>query len=89
MKMIFSLNLVRAVKIKCFVCTDVLEASFLFVLILWEEYLKKNIGAKNFGRQGLPGMTSAFLWLVKFCFWDLPKQLVWLEIGHQVDQKNM
>ena len=49
-------------------CTDVLEATFLFELVLWEEYLKKNMGAKSFGHQGPPGMASSFLQFGKICY---------------------
>ena len=46
------------------------------------------MGAKNFGPQGPPGVTSSFLRSVKIFFWNFSKQLLWLEPGHQVDQKT-
>ena len=46
---------------------------------------EKNMGAKIFGPQGPPGVTSSFLRSVKMFFGNFSKQLVWLERGHQVD----
>ena len=42
-----------------FVCTGVLEAIFLVILVLFVENLKKKMGAKNFAPLVPPGMTSS------------------------------